>query len=136
MSALRRARTVLRSVYRFLFEPQPLADLRGQAGHEMILRPRSRFANRNGKPVEAPPDTNGDDVYELTVAASDGGLSDPQARSVTVMSSFAEVDGLAVVGGSARQAESLPHFQQKTTGPRRAPRPPSPQPRRRNAFPS
>jgi len=53
MSALRRAGTVLRSVYRFLFEPQPLADLRGQAAHEMILRPRSRFANRNAKTLLA-----------------------------------------------------------------------------------
>jgi len=53
MSALRRAGTVLRSVYRLLFESQPLADLRGQAGHEMILRPRSRFANRNAKPWDS-----------------------------------------------------------------------------------
>ena len=52
MSALRRAGTVLRSVYRFLFEPQPLADLRGQAAHEMILRPLHYFANRNAKPSE------------------------------------------------------------------------------------
>ena len=53
MSALRRVGTVLRSVYRLLFEPQPLADLRNQAGHEMILRPRSRFANRNAKTLLA-----------------------------------------------------------------------------------
>jgi hypothetical protein len=86
MSALRRARTVLGSVYRFLFEPQPLADLRDQAGHEMILRPLSRFANRTAKPdLEAPVDTTGDDAYELTVAASDGGLSDTPARSATMV---------------------------------------------------
>ena len=50
VSALRRAGIVLRSVHRLLVEPQPLADLRDQAAHEMILRPRSRFANRNARP--------------------------------------------------------------------------------------
>ena len=34
---------MLRSVYRLLSEPQPLADLRGQAGHERILRPAQSF---------------------------------------------------------------------------------------------
>src|SRR5207249_8559945 len=40
MSALRRAGTALRSVYRLLCEPQPLAVLRGHATHEMLLHPR------------------------------------------------------------------------------------------------
>jgi hypothetical protein len=51
MSALRRAGTVLRSIYRLLVEPQPLADLRDQAAHEMILRPLHHFANRNANPL-------------------------------------------------------------------------------------
>lgn len=86
MSALRRAGILLRSVYRLLVEPQPLADLCDQAAHEMILRPRSRFANRHtpNPDLETPADTNGDNVHELKDAASDGSLSDTQALSVTV----------------------------------------------------
>ena len=102
MSALRRARTVLRSVYRLLFESQPLADLRGQAGHEKILRRRSRFANRIAKPDrEADPD--GD---ELTVAAFDGGFSDTQTRLVTVVCPCSARARRAVRTGF------LSHFQQ------------------------
>jgi len=108
MSALRRAGTVLRSVYRLLVESQPLADLRGQAGHEMILRPRSRFANRNANPdLEAPADTNGDDVYELTDAAS-GGSPRTQALSVTVTDVAEQPPVITSNGGGDTAALSVP----------------------------
>ena len=122
MSALRRAGTVLRSVYRLLFEPQPLADLRGQAAHEMILRPRSRFAKRNTNPdLEAPADTNGHNVYELTDADSDGSLSDTQELSVPENQAGVRVYGLtgsqwprpptcAVTGTATTGAESSTHI--------------------------
>ena len=75
----------------------------------MILRPRSRFANRNAN-LEAPADTNGDNVYELTAAASDGSLSDTQALSAPENQGAGRegVTASLALGGRARQPAPLP----------------------------
>lgn len=58
--------------------------------------------------LEAPADRNGDNVYELTDAASDGSLSDTQALSVTVTDVTEQPPVITSNGGGATAALSVP----------------------------